>query len=269
VAAGGGAGQILAKASAADYATLWIDPPAGGGAGADEVQIGASAPADPGIELWVDPAGALAGVLPPGGALNAILAKQSAADYDAQWTSAPILTGLGVTGHVTLNYYAWLKSTNNSGGSFHLISGYADGSLEVGYGLGANRSIHIGSDFVAGATVVVHPPMRLDGTLTVGSTADGLIHARTAVRAFGHILTTDGTGGGPGITSVQLISTGKARVYLDRTYGSTFPLVTKLFGVGFAAGQNTYGQNYVEVMTYDGAGNPQGGWCEVLVMGTL
>ena len=73
VAAGGTTGQVLAKNSATNYDTGWIDPPAGGGGGegADEVHIGPAEPVDPAIELWVDsdePA-------PAGGGGGAVLAS--------------------------------------------------------------------------------------------------------------------------------------------------------------------------------------------------
>lgn len=52
---GGSTGQVLVKSSVVDYATTWVDAPAGGGGtGADEVHIGAGTPGPSTIELWVD-----------------------------------------------------------------------------------------------------------------------------------------------------------------------------------------------------------------------
>ena len=55
VAAGGTTGQVLAKASAADYATVWADAGTGGGGTVTDVLwTGPEAPVDPTIELWAD-----------------------------------------------------------------------------------------------------------------------------------------------------------------------------------------------------------------------
>jgi hypothetical protein len=61
VVPGGAVGQVLAKATAADYDTHWTDPAAGGGGGASGLTIGATSVAgsQSGGVLYADAAGIL------------------------------------------------------------------------------------------------------------------------------------------------------------------------------------------------------------------
>ncbi len=65
IPAGGTAGQVLTKASDADYETKWADPTGGGG-----------------------------GSLPAGGTAGQVLTKLSAEDGDAAWQSLPVYAGV-------------------------------------------------------------------------------------------------------------------------------------------------------------------------------
>jgi Collagen triple helix repeat (20 copies) len=112
VPTGGSTGQILAKASATNYATNWVDPPSGGGAG---YYVGASAPADPVANpLWFNLAtGAFltyvddgssaqwveagANVVPTGGTTGQALIKTGAGDFAMAW-GAPTVDWADLTG---------------------------------------------------------------------------------------------------------------------------------------------------------------------------
>jgi hypothetical protein len=99
VAPGGTTGQMLAKASATDYDTEWVDAPAGGGGGADEVVISDTPPSIDDSDMWIDTfdytiyiADHLVtndwkplGMLPIGGDVGQVLAKTTPEDYNSHW----------------------------------------------------------------------------------------------------------------------------------------------------------------------------------------
>lgn len=55
VPVGGTTGQLLAKATATDYDTEWVDAPTGGGGGGTIIAVQATPPVGPAVgDLWLD-----------------------------------------------------------------------------------------------------------------------------------------------------------------------------------------------------------------------
>ena len=96
---GGTTGQVLAKSSATNFATAWVDPAAGVGAGYYE---GPTAPDPVDFPLWfnttdgaflvyvgttwVEPG---ANFIPPGGTVGQMAVKASGDDFDLEWVDPP------------------------------------------------------------------------------------------------------------------------------------------------------------------------------------
>jgi hypothetical protein len=80
---GGNPNDVLTKASATDYDTIWLPPAPGipnGGATADVLAKASVADQD---VIWRP------GGIPPGGNTNDVLTKTSATDYDTRWAGLP------------------------------------------------------------------------------------------------------------------------------------------------------------------------------------
>ena len=94
---GGTAGQLLAKETATDFDTHWIDPPAGGGGGTvDVLWTGPEAPTDPTIELWAD----TDAVAPPGSGIPPTLFDAKGDLIVASAADAAARLPAGTNGHV-------------------------------------------------------------------------------------------------------------------------------------------------------------------------
>jgi len=145
---------------------------------------------------WVTVGGVGVGV-PAGGATNAILTKASATDYATAWTTAPILTGLTLTGDASITGNATITGTLTSKHAVRAAAAVegTDGSLINQFGFTSCARVSAGVYRLTLATAVTYPIAIATPLAAVGLTAVVQVESVTQflVRIFSVGTATDGS----------------------------------------------------------------------------
>jgi hypothetical protein len=200
---------------------------------------GATGPAGPGVAA--------------GGATNAILSKASAADYATAWTTAPILTGLTLTGAATLANNQYVMGLDTGGASQHLISLASDNNIYIGPSLGAGRVIRLAG---GGATTTVAGDATITGTLTSKHT---VIAAATINGATGAV------GSGYGFTTGVRSAVGTYRLTLTSAVTTAIVCANVIGAQPFMCAVQQVSTTQIDVWLYT-AGALADAWFNVIVV---